>query len=159
MTATTAKKSTHAFVRSDSLAAATSAYLEARLRRNDAGGKPEEVVLGMADDTKFIAIGFTSSRVGFLSASYSFSGTSYAVNASSFHTYQLRKFGADSVQLLVDGTRVGSRAYSALPNTPASALSAFFFGGPGAILAAPNNVAAQSSSWDYVIYEIGVPTP
>lgn len=159
MTVATAKKVTHAFARYDSLATANSAYVEARLRRNDAGGKPEEVVLGMADDSRFIAIGFTSTRVGFLGVSYQFVGSSYAVSASSFHTYQLRKFGADSVQLLVDGARVGSRAYTAFPNTAVGAQSAFFFGGPGAVLPAPNNVAAQSSTWDYVIYEIGVPTP
>jgi len=160
MTLSTANKVTHAFARHDSLDATNSAYMEARFRRTDVGSsKPEEVVLGMADDSKFIAIGITLSRVGFIGATYEFTGTSYAVAATSFHTYQLRKFGADSVQLLIDGTRVGSRAYSALPNTAAGAPSAFFFGGPGAVLAAPANVAAQSSIWDYVIYEIGVPTP
>jgi hypothetical protein len=159
MTASTANKSTQAFVRYDSLAATTSAYMEARLRRNDPGTKSDEVVLGMADAAKFIAIGFTGTRVGFLSATYQFSGTTYAVSVTSFHTYQLRKFGADSVQLLVDGARVGSRVYGALPNAPAGAPAAFFFGGPGAVFAPSGNVGAQSSSWDYVIYEIGVPTP
>jgi hypothetical protein len=159
MTITTVKKVTQAYARYDSLASTTSAYIEARFRRNDASSKPEEVVVGMADDTKFIAIGLTGSRVGFLSSSYGFTGTSYAVTASSFHTYQIRKFGADSVQLVVDGARVGSRLYSALSNTPASAGSAFFFGGPGVVVPGPKNVADQSTTWDYVIYEIGVPTP
>ena len=159
MTMTTSRKVTQAFVRNDSLASQASAYMEVRMRRNDASSKPEEVVFGMADDAKFIAIGLTSSRVGFLTSSYSFSGTSYVVAASSFHTYQIRKFGADSVQLLVDGTRVGSRTFAALPNTAAGAGSAFFFGGPGAVFAGPKNVADQSTTWDYVLYEIGVSTP
>ena len=159
MTIETVRKVTQAYARYDSLAGAASAYMEARLRRNDASTKPEEVVLGMADDARFIAIGFTGLRVGFLNASYGFSGTSYAVTTSSFHTYQLRKFGADSVQLLVDGARVDSRVYSTLPSVPAGSASAFFFGGPGAVIPGPKNVADQSSTWDYVIYEIGVSTP
>jgi hypothetical protein len=160
MTVTTVKKVAQAFARYDSLASTTSAYMEVRVRRNDgASTKPEEVVFCMADDTKFIAIGLTASRVGFLTSSYLYSGTSYAVAATSFHTYQIRKFGADSVQLLVDGTRVGTRTYASLPNTAAGAGSAFFFGGAGVIFDAPKNVADQATTWDYVIYEIGVSIP
>ena len=160
LTVTTDKKAAQAFARYDALASTTSAYMEVRAKRNDgASTKPEEVVFGMADDTKFIAIGMTASRVGFLTSAYIYSGTTYAVNATDFHTYQIRKFGADSVQLLVDGTRVGSRTYASLPNTAAGARSAFFFGGPGAIFDAPKNVADVSMTWDYVIYEIGVSTP
>jgi hypothetical protein len=159
MSLTTVKKVTQAYARYDSLASAASAYMEVRMRRNDASTKPEEVVFGMADDAKFIAIGVSGSRVGFLTSTYAFTGTSYAVTASSFHTYQIRKFGADSVQLLIDGAHVGSRTYAALPNTAAGASSAFFFGGPGAVFAGPKNVAEQSTTWDYVIYEIGVSTP
>ena len=159
MTLTTERKTTQAFTRYDSLSSTTSAYMEARVLRTDNSNKPEEVVIGMADDTKWIAIGLTSTRVGFLNANYQFSGTSYAVAAASFHTYQIRKFGADSVQLLIDGTRVASRAYSTFPNVPAGSSSAFFFGGPGAIMPAPKNVADQVTIWDYVTYEIGVATP
>ena len=160
MTITTVKKVTQAFARYDSLASTASAYMEVRVRRNDAASsKPEEVVFGMADDTKWIAIGLTSTRVGFLTSTYAFSGTTYPVAATSFRTYQIRKFGADSVQLLVDGAHVGSRTYASLQNTAAGARSAFFFGGPGAIFEGPKNVADQSTTWDYVIYEIGVSTP
>ncbi len=159
MTITTIRKVTQAFTRYDSLASAASAYMEVRMRRNDASTKPEEVVFGMADAAKFITIGVTGSRVGFLTSTYAFSGTSYAVTTSSFHAYQIRKFGADSVQLLVDGTRIASRTYASLPNTAAGAGSAFFFGGPGAIFDGAKNVADQSTTWDYVIYEIGVATP
>jgi hypothetical protein len=159
MTVVTQRKVTQAFVRYDSLAASTSAYMEVRMSRNDASNKAEEVVFGMADASRFIAIGVTDSRVGFLTAAYQFTGTTFAVNASALHAYQIRKFASDSVVLLIDGVRVGSRAYSTLPNTAVGASSAFFFGGPGAIFAGPKNVADQSSSWDYVIYEIGVPTP
>ena len=160
LTVTTNKKAAQAFARYDLLASTTSAYMEVRAKRNDgASTKPEEVVFGLADDTKFIAIGLTASRVGFLTSAYIYSGTTYAVNATDLHTYQIRKFGADSVQLLVDGTRVGSRTYASLPNTAAGARSAFFFGGPGAIFNAPKNVADVSMTWDYVTYEIGVSTP
>ena len=159
MTMTTDRKMTQAFARFDSLDSQTSAYMEVRVQRNDVSNKPEEVVFGMTDGSKFVAIGLSSSRVGFLNASYNFSGTSYPVTASTFHAYQIRKFGADSVQLLVDGVRVGSRVWSALPDVPLGVLSAFFFGGPGVVLPGPKNVAEQSTSWDYVTYEIGVPTP
>jgi hypothetical protein len=159
ITMTTVRKETAAYARYDSLASATSAYMEVRMRRNDASTKPEEVVFGMADDARFIAIGVTGSRVGFLTSTYQFSGTTYAVTASSFHAYQIRKFGADSVQLLVDGARIGSRVYSTLQSTAPGAGSAFFFGGPGAVFVGPKNVADQSSTWDYVTYEIGVSTP
>lgn len=159
MTLETVRKTTQAYTRYDSLSSTTSAYMEVRVRRNDGSNKPEEVVIGMADGTKWIAIGLTSTRIGFLNASYQYSGTSYAVTAGTFHTYQIRKFAADSVQLLVDGTRIASRTYSSLTNAPAGSSSAFFFGGPGAIIPGPKNVADQSTTWDYVIYEIGVPTP
>jgi hypothetical protein len=159
MTIVTQRKVTQTYARFDSLAASASAYMEVRMSRNDASNKPEEVVFGMADAAKFIAIGVTSSRVGFLTSTYQFTGTTFAVTTSSMHAYQLRKFASDSVQLLIDGVRVGSRVYSTLPNTAVGASSAFFFGGPGAIFPGPKNVADQSSTWDYLIYEIGVPTP
>ncbi len=159
MTVVTQRKVTQAFVRYDSLAAATSAYMEVRMSRNDASNKAEEVVFGMADASKFIALGVNDSRVGFLSPTYQFTGTTFAVTTSALHAYQIRKFASDSVVLLIDGARVGSRAYGTLPNTAAGASSAFFFGGPGAIFPGPKNVADQSSSWDYVIYEIGVSVP
>jgi hypothetical protein len=159
MTMSTDRKTTQAFARYDSLASATSAYMEARLLRSDNSNKPEEVVIGMADDTKWIAIGLTSTRVGFLNANYQYAGSAFAVAASSFRTYQIRKFGADSVQLLIDGTRVTTRAYSTFPDVPAGSSSAFFFGGPGAVMPASKNVADQVTIWDYVTYEIGVATP
>ena len=97
--------------------------------------------------------------MGFLTSGYQFTGTTFAVTTSAMHAYQIRKFASDSVVLLVDGVRVGSRAYSTLPNTAVGASSAFFFGGPGAVVPGPKNVADQSTAWDHVIYEIGVPTP
>ncbi len=160
MTLTTERKGIRAFARYDSLAAGTSAYMEVRVRRNDTGGKPEEVVFGMADDSKFIGVGLTSSRVGFLNDKYQFA-ISWAVDAATLRSYQLRKFRSDSVQILVDGARIGSRSYGSFPAVPAGAAgSAFFFGGPGVIFPAPNGaIADQSTTWDYVTYEIGVPTP
>jgi hypothetical protein len=77
---------------------------------------------------------------------------------TSFHTYEIRKFAADSVQLWVDGVRRVTRAYSTFSAHLTVTPHGFYFG-PAGTGANPTSVLGNSSSWDYVIYEIGVTQP
>lgn len=116
-----------AFYQSDSLDTTTNAYVEARFRTNTLTMVAPEVSFGIDDQVKFIAVGVSGTQAGFLNSSFTFLG-SVPVAATTFHTYQLRKFGADSVQLWIDGVRQVSRAYSTLsahlPVTPHGSISA-----------------------------------
>lgn len=158
ITITTPDNASHWFSRRDSLASASNAYMEARFRSNISTGRPE-ISFGIDDDTKFIAVGVDDASVGFLTADFRFIGSQIATTPNSFHTYRIRKFAADSVQLLLDGIRVDSRLYSSFENsTNTTVRSFFYFGGPGEG-APPESNGGNSSSWDYVIYEIGVTQP
>ena len=147
-----------AFYQSDSLNTTTNAYIETRFRINTPTMLAPEVSFGIDDQVKFIGAGVSATQAGFLNSSFAFLAGSVPVSASSFHTYQIRKFGADSVQLWIDGVRQVSRAYSTLsahlPVTP----HGFYFG-PAGSGANPVSVVGNSSSWDYVIYEIGATQP
>lgn len=77
---------------------------------------------------------------------------------TSFHTYQIRKFGADSVQLWIANVRRVSRAYSTSSAHLAVTPHGFYFGPAGTGLN-PTSVLGNSSSWDRVIYEIGATQP
>jgi len=147
-----------AFYQSDSLNTTTNAYIEARLRANTLTMLAPEVSFGIDDQVKFIGVGVSNAQAGFLNANFAFLAGSVPVATSSFHTYRLRKFGADSVQLWIDGVRQASRAYSTLsahlPVTP----HGFYFG-PAGTGANPVTTLGNSSSWDYIIYEIGVTQP
>jgi hypothetical protein len=147
-----------AFYRSDSLNTTTNAYVETRVRTNTPTMVLPEVSFGIDDQVKFIAVGLSATQAGFLTSSFTFLAGSVPVVTSAFHTYQLRKFGADSVQLWIDGVRQASRAYSTLsahlPVTP----HGFYFG-PAGTGANPISVLGNSSSWDYMLYEIGATQP
>ena len=145
------------FGRTDSLVSTTRAYLDTRLRVNGALLAPE-VSFGIDDDTRFIAAGLSSARVGFITSAGTFIGTGTLASTTTFHTYQIRKFGADSAQLLMDGVRIESRPYTAFGPSFATLTSGFFFGGLGTG-AIPTSLAGNNSSWDWVIYEIGVTIP
>lgn len=146
-----------AFLQNDSLASNTSAWIEARLRTNTTITQPE-ISFGIDDDVRFIGVGANGTQVGFLTGTFTFLGTPVTLNTSTFHIYQIRKFGADSVQLLVDGARVASRAYTALSTSIAQLPYFLFFGGVGTNFP-PASLSGNSSSWDYVTYEIGSPQP
>jgi hypothetical protein len=117
-----------------------------------------ELSFGIDDQVKFIAVGVSATQAGFINSSFSFLAGSVPVTAGPFHTYQLRKFSADSVQLWIDGIHRASQAYSTLsahlPVTP----HGFYFG-PAGTGANPVSPAGNSSSWDYMIYEIGATEP
>jgi len=158
MTMTTPDNSSHYFARRDSLMSTTNAYIEARFRRNNAGGD-SDVSFGIDDNNKFIAVGLSEIEVGFLKQDYGFISNRVATTTLSFHTYQIRKFAADSVQLFLDGVRVDSKLYSALENSSAATIPSFFYFGIPGIGAPPKVSGLKSSSWDYVVYEIGVVQP
>jgi hypothetical protein len=146
------------FARFDSLASTTSSYLDTRVRVNAPIVVAPEISFGIDDNTRFVAAGLSSTRVGFITSSFAFIGVGTVASTTSFHTYQIRKFGADSAQLLMDGVRIESRVYTAFSVSIAALPSGCFFGGIGTG-ANPVSVAGNSSSWDWVIYEIGTPIP
>lgn len=145
------------FQRFDSLGPTSDAYMEARVRLNSSHSKPE-VTFGIYDGTRFIGVGLTGTQAGFVENGFNSPSISVAVATQAFQTYRLRKFGSDSVQLLINGTRVLSRPYSAFGITYTDTRPHFEFGNPG-----PANLqrsqAGNSSTWDYVVYEIGATQP
>jgi hypothetical protein len=159
ITIATPDGASHWFSRQDSVGSTTSAYIEARFRTNGPHSGNAEVSFGIDDNNKFIAVGVSDVKAGFLRSDFGFLGNQVETTPASFHTYRIRKFGADSVQLLIDGTRVDSRNYAALQNSTNTLIPSFFyFGGPG-YGSPPSSSGGNSSSWDYVIYEIGVTEP
>jgi hypothetical protein len=137
--------------------------MEARFRTNSVTVAPE-VGMTIDDDTKFIAIGLSGTRVGFLNSTGGFAVPSFLATTTTFHTYQIRKFAADSAQLWMGDppaiplARLDSRIYSTFPNSPAGLGAFFVFGGPGTG-SPPVSPGGNSSAWDYVIFEKGVIQP
>jgi hypothetical protein len=149
------------YTRADSIGTAQDAYIEARLTVPlfFAPVNPE-ISFGLDDRVKFIAVGLNNSQAGFLTGQGSLAfAASTAVTTSSPQTYQMRKFGSDSVVLFVNGTRVLAQAYSAFPSPLLAAPTHGFYFGP--LGTGPNHLSASgnASEWDYVIYEIGVTQP
>lgn len=114
--------------RSDSLAAATSAVMEASLQLSREGRRQllPEVVFGLVDDAgKLAMVGLSHNRTGFVGfglgflSSWTFLGTSAAADVNTPHSYKIQKFGVDSVVLLVDGVRAQGVTYASLPLRPA----------------------------------------
>jgi len=145
------------FERRDSVGPSTDAYMEARLQVNGALSRPE-VSFGIYDGTRFIGVGLSDTRVGFVANGFNATGNSVASATTGMQSYRIRKFGQDSVQLLINGARVLSKPYSDFALTRPVSYSLFEFGNPGLA----NGSASQSgnsSTWDYVIYEIGATQP
>lgn len=157
LTMTVPAGSRAAFYQADSLSSTTSAYIEARFNTNIATPGPE-ISFGIDDDVRFIGVGLSGTQVGFLTGTFGFLGTPILATTTLLHTYQIRKFGADSVQLWMDGARIDSRPYTVFSTSIAGLPHIFFFGGAG-IGFPPVSTAGNSSSWDYVIYEIGATQP
>jgi hypothetical protein len=157
ITLTTPAGNSQYFTRLDSISSTSNAYIEARFRTNSATAGPE-VTMAIDDDTKFIGVGLSGTRVGFLNSTGGFSLPSFIVTTTTFHTYQIRKFAGDSAQLFMDGARVDSRVYSTFPNSITTLPAFFSFGGAGTGLP-PISPGGNSSAWDYVIFEKGVTQP
>ena len=142
----------HHFLRRDSVASTADAYLEARLKVNQGNPKPD-IGFVIDDNVRSIAVGLSGTRVGFVDNTQAFIGTGTPVATTAFQTYRLRKFRADSVQLLMNGSRLASLPYTSFSPSSANTFSFFQFGTPGQ---APG---PNSSTWDHVIYEIGATQP
>ena len=146
------------FVRHDSLGSTQDAYLLARVRNEYATTVPD-VSFGMDDDVKFMAVGLTGTQVGFLNGSFGFLGTPITANTNLFHTYEIRKFAADSVQLWRDGVRIAGHTYASLGASIPSQPYGFYWGPAGVGLPPLTGSVPNRSNWDHVIYEIGVTQP
>ena len=152
------------YLRRDSVRTGTNALMEARMRLDD-GGNSSDPQPGIAidDSTKYIGAFLSDSggagrgRIGFVNATGTFiAGASDTVGAvRSFKVYQLRKFGGDSAVIYVDGVRRVRTTYAALPPSKATALSPSYF----AFGFTAGTVRTTTSSWDYVLYQIGQATP
>ncbi len=156
--------------RSDSLDASSQAYIEAQLELN---GKPKpadapRAVLGLSDGTRFVGVGISQSTVGFVSYTFSwrtwqfawdFVGTPYTFprrtpDGTSVHTYRVRKFGADSATLELDGVRVAMITGAQFPARP--------FIIPAAVrelFGAGDQSGTTKTAWSYVTYGIGRTQP
>jgi hypothetical protein len=147
-----------AFYQSDSLNTTTNAYIDAIFRTNTLTMLSPEVSFGIDDQVKFIAVGISSTQAGFLTGSFTFLSGAVTETTTSFQPYQIRKFGADSVQLWINNVRRVSRLYSTLPAHLPVTPHGFYFG-PAGTGANPTSLLGNSSSWDRVIYEIGATQP
>ena len=149
-----AKTGSAFYHRLDSIGPTQSAYVEARvlwngITQNLAESEPR---FGIVDGTRFIALGIFPNGVGFVTSGGVLVGTKYAVVPTTYQTYRVQKYGADSAVFFVNGTRGGMVAYSALPASPYGTGTRVEFG-------ATNSKKLTSSTWDYLVYEIGVATP
>lgn len=151
------------YVRRDSISSAANALMEGTFRLDSGGGSTApQAGLAIDDKTRYIALfvtdtnGTTAARVGFLSPAGGFvTGASDVVAVHAMHTYQLRKFGADSVVAFVDGVQRFKAAYNLLPLTRAGGTlpSSFAFG------IAQTSSRNTTTSWSSVLYQIGQATP
>ncbi len=140
------------FYRRDPIAPTQDAYVHGVVRFNGGGSQPE-LGLILSDRAKLIAIGVGNGVVGLISNSGTFlSGTTSSLGSGA-HELQLRKYAADSAVYFVDGVRRGAASYGALsPDTFTPQLSSVSFGGLP-------TTEGSNSTWDSVIYEIGVASP
>jgi hypothetical protein len=140
------------YYRRDPIAPLQDAYVHAVMRLNGGGSQPEIGVL-LSDRVKLIAVGVSNGTIGLISNAGTFlSGTTASLGNGS-HVVQLRKYAADSAVYFVDGVRRAAASYASLSSdTFTPALSSVSFG------ALPTS-DGSNSTWDSVIYEIGVASP
>ena len=144
------------FYRRDSVAASQDAFVEASMQYNGVSITSPGPWIVIDDDARFIALGIRSNAVGFIDATPAFIGTPFAMNTTAAHNvYQLRKYATDSAVFYVNGMRRGQIAYSSFSATNYAAEAPLIQFGH--VTQTANR--GGSSSWDYVIYEIGVAQP
>ena len=156
--------------RRDSLAGGTAAYFEAHVKVNNGGQFKPETVFGFLDGTRMAAVGMTSSQVGFVKIAFLAKNflahglpqsnfvDSTSVTATSAHTYRLRKFGADSVTLEVDGVRRLGLTYSQLPTVAQDSVASFTTG-PAEFFGDGSISGNHNSAWSVLTYGIGATQP
>ena len=151
------------FVRRDSVRSGTDALIEGAFILNNGGNSaaPQAGVV-IDDNTKYIALLVSDSgstgpaKVGFVDSTGVFlAGGTVNISVVASHTYQLRKYAADSVVGYIDGIRRVKLAYAALPPTkaPGSLPSSFEF---GIVSTSARNTL---TTWNHVTYQIGQATP
>jgi hypothetical protein len=152
------------YIRRDSVRAGTNALMEARFRLDDGGNSAlPQPGIAIDDSTKYIGAFVSDSgasgraRVGFVDATGGFlpNASDTLVTIRSFRVYQLRKYGADSAVLYIDGVRRLAASYSSLPPSKATAVSPSYF----EFGFTAGNVRTTLSTWDYALYKIGQATP
>ena len=151
------------YIRRDSISTGMNALMEATFRLDDGGNKPDaQAGISIDDKTKYIGLLVSDSsfagraRVGFVDAAGAFiTGASDTVAVRALRTYQMRKFGIDSVVAFVDGTRRFKVAYGTLPGTREIATNPSSFGFGIAASSARNT----TTTWTSVLYQIGQATP
>jgi hypothetical protein len=156
--------------RRDSLAASTAAYMEAHVKVNNGGQTKPETVFGFLDGARMAAVGMTSSRIGFVKYAFLAKNLfghglpqanfvdSVSVSATASHTYRLRKFGADSVTLEVDGVRRLGLTYNQLPTAALDSVASFATG-PTEFFGDGSISGNHNSAWSVLTYGIGATQP
>ena len=156
--------------RRDSLAASTAAYMEAHVKVNNGGQTKPETVFGFLDGARMAAVGMTSSQIGFVKYAFLAKNLfghglpqsnfvdSVSVNTTAAHTYRLRKFGADSVTLEVDGVRRLGLTYSQLPTAALDSVASFATG-PAEFFGDGSISGNHNSAWSVLTYGIGATQP
>lgn len=137
------------FVRRDSISSGGDAYIEAVAEVRTGNDNPKAVI-GIADGSRLMALGFSRGRVGLLNAGNQYISETTMTLTAGPHRLQLRKYAADSVVYYIDGNRGGKALYSSLPATGGS--TSFYFG-------TDVTTTGVQSTWTSVMYEIGVPHP
>lgn len=144
------------FFRRDSIAATGSAYIEARMQSTSANRNRPEARITIDDGVRYMSLGIAKDMIGFSDTSATFvTGTTATLTgtATTYNTYQLRKYGSDSVVILANGARMVSRSYALMPLTAYLAGESRFQFGNRSI------TSVSGGLWDYVVYEIGSPIP
>jgi hypothetical protein len=140
------------FYRRDPIAPTQDAYADAVMRRNGGGSQPD-VGLILSDRVKLIGVGVGNGVVGLISNAGTFLPGTATSLGNGTHQLQIRKYAADSAVYFVDGVRRGAASYASLsPDTFTPALSSVSFG------SLPLSSGANST-WESVIFEIGVASP
>jgi hypothetical protein len=142
------------FYRRDPIAPTQSAYIDARAQVVSGGSSRPQIALLLSDHVKLIALGVSTNTIGMMTNGGLFQTGTTSALSSGTHQLQLRKYAADSVVWFVDGSRRGRATYASLSNDT-------FTSSPGAYAAfgALPTTTGNSSTWDDVIYEIGVALP
>jgi hypothetical protein len=143
-------------VRNDSLADIASAIFDAQLSVSSANNGIPENFFGFFSPVVYL-IGVAQDKIGFVTLNTSpspprwvFLGTPYTfpgANATSVHSYRLRKYSNDSAVLCVDGSRVLVATKAALaPDT---------VGGAQELFGTAGQSGASSARWAAASYTIG----
>lgn len=140
------------YFRRDSVSPSGNAYIEGRLEIPSGNSSPKAVI-GIADGTRVLALGIGSGQAGIVNTNDDYiAGTTFSGIGSGMHTYQLRKYAADSAVWYLDGVRRGKVLYAAASADADPSSPLLYFG---------TSITGNglNSNWSSVIYEIGVASP